>query len=70
MKLKELKTKLREMSPLEMQQQLKDRKEELFNLRFQLATGHLPDSSKIKHIRRQIARFETALRERELSAAG
>ncbi|MCL5774337.1 MAG: 50S ribosomal protein L29, partial [Firmicutes bacterium] len=40
------------------------------NLRFQLATGHLEDSTKVRQIRKQIARLQTILRERELIAGG
>lgn len=69
-KIRELKSKIREMTPLELKQRLSDSKEELFNLRFQLATGHLEDSSKVRQIRKQIARLQTILRERELIAGG
>ena len=44
----------------------KDRKEELFNLRFQLATGHLEDASRIREVRKELARLQTVQREREL----
>lgn len=66
MKLKEIKTKTREMTLLELRDKLKDSKEELFNLRFQMATGHLEDFSKIRQIRKQIARVNTVIREKEL----
>ena len=69
-KIRELKSKIREMTPLELKQKLSDSKEELFNLRFQLATGHLEDSTKLRQIRKQIARLQTILRERELIAGG
>ena len=45
---------------------LKSSKEELFNLRFQAATGQLEDSSRLKAVKRDIARIYTVLREREL----
>ena len=45
---------------------LKSSKEELFNLRFQAATGQLEDSSRLKAVKRDIARIYTILREREL----
>lgn len=66
MKTKEFIEKIREMTPLELLEKLKDSKEELFNLRFQLATGHLEDYSRIKHLKKQIARLQTIIREREL----
>ena len=44
-------------------------KEELFNLRFQNATGQLDNIARIPHMRREIARIETLLREREIAAA-
>ena len=54
------------MTPLELQEKLRDSKEELFNLRFQLATGHLEDYSRIRQVKKQIARLQTIIREREL----
>ena len=45
---------------------LKSSKEELFNLRFQAATGQLDNSSRLKAVKRDIARIYTILREREL----
>lgn len=42
-------------------------KEELFNLRFQLATGQLENTARIKEVRKSIARIKTALRQAELS---
>ena len=44
-------------------------KRELFNLRFQLATGSLENSSRIKQVKRNVARVSTELRARELAAA-
>ena len=49
---------------------LKSSKEELFNLRFQAATGQLADSSRLKAVKRDIARIYTILRERELGIRG
>ncbi|MFH0801484.1 MAG: 50S ribosomal protein L29 [bacterium] len=65
-KVKEAVGKMREMTPVELKDRLKDVKEELFNLRFQLATGHLEDFTKIRQIRRNIARIQTVLKEKEL----
>jgi len=66
MKAKSIVEKSREMTPLELQAKLKESKEELFNLRFQLATGHLDDYSRIRQLKKQIARLQTVVREREL----
>lgn len=44
-------------------------KEELFNLRFQLATGQLDNPSRIREVRHDVARILTVLRERELTTA-
>ena len=63
MKVKEI----RELSDEELQDKLKELKEELFNLRFQLATGQLENRMRIKEVRRGIARVKTILRERALS---
>ena len=50
-------------------QALSDAKEELFNLRFQNATGQLDNIARIPQVRREVARIETLLREREITAA-
>lgn len=65
-KVKDQLTKMREMTTSELVTQYKDRKEELFNLRFQLATGHLEDASRIREVRKELARIQTVQREREL----
>ncbi len=57
---------IREMSPDEMQQKLKDLKEELFNLRFQHEVGQLENSARLKQIRKDIARVQTVFRQLEL----
>ena len=49
--------------------ELRKAKEELFNLRFQSATGQLDNSARIGDIRREVARINTLLREREIAAA-
>ena len=46
---------------------IKADKEELFNLRFQLANGQLEKPSRLKDLRREVARLKTELRERELN---
>ena len=56
---------LRELPDDELLNQLESSKEELFNLRFQLATGQLDNPSRIKLVRHQIARILTLLRQRQ-----
>jgi large subunit ribosomal protein L29 len=53
----------------ELNEQLRDLKQELFNLRFQSATGQLGDVMVIMKTRKDIARVKTILRERELKSA-
>lgn len=65
-KAREQLDKLRQMTNTELADRLKDRKEELFNLRFRLATGNLEDASSIREVRKEIARIHTVVREREL----
>ena len=60
---------LRELSNEELQDRLVELKGELFNLRFQSATGQLDNPMRIKAVRKDIARVHTILRERELKAA-
>ena len=48
---------------------LADAKRELFNLRFQLATGQLANTARIKEVRKEVARFKTEIRTREIAAA-
>ena len=57
---------VRLLSAEEIEGKLLDAREELMNLRFQMVTGQLTDTSRLKITRRLIARFETILREREL----
>jgi large subunit ribosomal protein L29 len=60
---------LRELSDDQLLERAESAREELFNLRFQLATGQLDDASTIKKTRHEIARIATVLRERELESA-
>lgn len=60
---------LRELGDDDLVQQLADSKDELFNLRFQNATGQLDAYSRLGQLRRDIARISTVLREREIEAA-
>ncbi|EAC2698487.1 50S ribosomal protein L29 [Listeria monocytogenes] len=57
---------IRDLSTTEIQDQEKALKEELFNLRFQLATGQLENTARIREVRKAIARMKTIVREREL----
>jgi large subunit ribosomal protein L29 len=53
----------------ELERQLSDTRRELFNLRFQLATGQLDNFSRINHVRKDVARMMTELRTREIAEA-
>lgn len=57
---------LRELNDTALIQHLAEKRQELFNLRFQNATGTLDDTSQLKLVRKDIARTETLLREREI----
>lgn len=57
---------IREKTPGELEKTLKDLKEELFNLRFQLAINQLDNPSRITAVKKEIARVNTVLRENEL----
>lgn len=59
-------TELRGMDAGELQEALKECKDELFNLRFQSATGQLENSARVRVVRRDIARIRTIMRENEL----
>jgi large subunit ribosomal protein L29 len=60
---------LRQFNDTELEHRLGEAKEELFNLRFQNATGQLDNIARIPQARREVARIETVLREREIAAA-
>ncbi|ASU80160.1 50S ribosomal protein L29 [Actinopolyspora erythraea] len=59
-------TELRELNDEELVSRLRESKEELFNLRFQMATGQLQNNRRLRVVRRDIARIYTIMREREL----
>ncbi|GAV24653.1 50S ribosomal protein L29 [Carboxydothermus islandicus] len=63
MKAKEL----RELTDAELVEKLANLKDELFKLRFQLSTGQLDNPSRIREVRRDIARVNTIIREREIA---
>lgn len=65
MKAKEI----RDLSPGELEQKLTGLKDELFNLRFQLATGQLENPMRIREVKKNIARVKTIQRQQELSVA-
>ena len=57
---------LRELPDDELYVRIESAKEELFNLRFQLATGQLDNTARLKEVRHDVARLATVLREREI----
>lgn len=57
-------SEIRELSDTELNTKEKDLCQELFNLRFQLATGQLENTMRVPQVRRDIARIKTILRER------
>jgi large subunit ribosomal protein L29 len=61
---------LRAKSTEDLQEALKELKEELFNLRFQAATGQLESHGRLTAVRKEIARIYTIIRERELGIGG
>ena len=59
---------LRELSTEELNKKVVELKEELFNLRFQMATGQLENPMQLKQVRKDVARAKTVIREREIAA--
>ena len=68
-KTKEHVAELKLLGDAELLERLAESRKELFNLRFQLATGQLDNSARLGEVRREIARLATFLREREIAAA-
>ncbi len=68
-KTKERVAEMRTLGDAELLERLGEARRELFNLRFQLATGQLDNSARLGEVRRDIARLSTFLREREIAAA-
>ncbi len=62
-------TELREADETELETRLAEAKQELFNLRFQIVTGQLDNSARLRAVRHDIARILTVLREKEIEAA-
>ncbi len=60
---------LRSMDLDELERRLAESKQELFNLRFQLVTGQLDNNARVGQVKRDIARINTILREREIEEA-
>ena len=58
---------LRKLTTEELNNKIKEAKEELFNLRFQQATGNLEKPGRLKDLRKEVARMKTIIRERELN---
>jgi large subunit ribosomal protein L29 len=59
---------LRELDASELAEKLDEAKEELFNLRFQMATNQLDNTSRLRQVRREVARISTVIREQEIAA--
>ena len=66
MKVNALRKELKGLSTAELVEKENELKQELFNLRFQLATGQLEGTARIREVRKQIARIKTALRQEAL----
>ncbi|MDD6730386.1 50S ribosomal protein L29 [Hugonella massiliensis] len=61
-------SEIRELSGDDLQAKLKEARAELFNLRFQMATSQLDNTARVKQVKKDIARIQTEMRARELSA--
>ena len=59
---------LRKLNTIELEEALAEAKEELFNLRFQLATNQLDNTSRIRQVKQEIARVYTVMREQQILA--
>ena len=60
---------LRELTIPELEKKARETKEEMFNLRFQLRTGHLSDFSRVRAVRRTYAQIQTAISEKRIAEA-
>lgn len=63
-------SEIRNLSRTEIARRLDEAHHELFNLRFQVATGQLKNTARLTEVRHEIARLRTIMRERDLAAAG
>ena len=59
---------IRELSAEDLQNKLKEARQELFNLRFQMATSQLDNTARLGQVKKDIARIQTEMRARELRA--
>ena len=59
---------IRELSDEDLSAKLKEAREELFNLRFQMATSQLDNTARVRQVKKDIARIQTEMRARELRA--
>lgn len=62
-------SEIRNLSQAEVARHLDEAHQEMFNLRFQSATGQMKNTARLTEVRQEIARLRTILRERELAAA-
>ena len=60
---------LNDLGDIDLMERLNDSKEQLFNLRFQLATGQLENHARLSEVKREVARALTEIRAREIAAA-
>ena len=70
MKVSEVMKELRALSNEELKTKIKESKKELFDLRLQQSTGSLEKSSRVRELRKNVARMNTILREREIENGG
>lgn len=60
---------IKELNELELEKKLSDLKQELFNLRFQLAVNQLENPIRIRAVRKEIAQVKTVIRQRQIAAS-
>jgi len=61
-------TEMRDLTYEELTEKLDEGKEEMFNLRFQMATNQLDNTARLRHVRREVARIATVMRQQEIAA--
>jgi len=61
-------TEMRDLTYEELTEKLDEGKEELFNLRFQMATNQLDNTARLRQVRREVARIATVMRQQEIAA--
>ena len=61
-------TEMRDLTYEELTEKLDEGKEELFNLRFQIATNQLDNTARLRKVRREVARIATVMRQQEIAA--